>query len=148
MRSASNINTGLILAKEKYSWPTYWNLLLVFVIPVSIYIAIVVSESLVVVTFTVVFVEFLLLSISYFIFIRRLLGNFGYKLIDDIGRPIFISSLMAIFVISLNKFINIESSTIELLILILSGAAIYIFLSYLFQRSNLMGLWEIIISKE
>lgn len=147
MRSASNINTGLILAKEKYSWPTYWNLLLVFVIPVSIYIAIVVSESLVVVTYTVVFVEFLLLSISYFIFVRRLLGNFGYKLIDDIGRPIFISFLMAIFVISLNKFVNIESSITELFILILSGAVIYIFLSYLFQRRNLMELWDIIFSK-
>lgn len=147
MRSASNINTGLILAKEKYSWPTYWNLLLVFVIPVSIYIAIVVSKSLVVVTYTVVFVEFLLLFISYFIFIRRLLGNFGYKLIDDIGRPILISSLMAICVIYLNKFVNIESSTIELLILILSGAAIYIFLSYFFQKRSFTELWEIIIPR-
>ena len=147
MRSASNINTGLILAKEKYSWPTYWNLLLVFVIPVSIYIAIVVSKSLVVVTYTVVFVEVLLLFISYFIFIRRLLGNFGYKLIDDIGRPILISSLMAICVIYLNKFVNIESSTIELLILILSGAAIYIFLSYFFQKRSFTELWEIIIPR-
>lgn len=148
MRSASNINTGLVLAKEKFSWPTYWNLLMVFVIPASICIAVVVSQSLIVVTYTVMFVQFFLLIISYFLFVRRLLGSFGYELIDDIGRPIFISSLMAVSVIYLNKLINFESSVAELFILILFGIAIYIFLSYLFQRKSLMELWQIIISRQ
>lgn len=148
LRSASNINIGLILAKEKYAWPTYWNLLLVFVIPASIYVAEEVSKSLVVVTYVVMFVQLFLLIISYFLFIRRLLGNFGYALIDDIGRPIIISSLMAFSVISLNNYINIESSFVELFILIAFGAAIYIFLSYLFQRKSLMELWQIIISRQ
>ena len=80
LRSSGNINTGLILAFEKYQWPTYWNLFLLFFTPLVIFVAYQIKDSLIMLTVAVLFIEFLLAIVSYFLFSRRLLGGFGIGL--------------------------------------------------------------------
>jgi O-antigen/teichoic acid export membrane protein len=89
LRSSGNINTGLIIAFEKYQWPTYWNLFLLFFTPLAIFVAYQIKDSLIMVTFTVLLVEFFLAIVSYFLFSRRLLGGFGMGYLNDLGKPFF-----------------------------------------------------------
>ena len=146
-RSAGNINTGLVLSQEKYTWPTYWNLFLLFVIPITILASVQIYESLVFVTYAVMLVQIIILIASYFLFPRRLLGKFGIQFIDDVGRPIIISSIMSFLVILLDKNISFNSQLLELMFLVLFGVVIYVSMSYVCQRRNLKDLVEIILSK-
>ena len=142
-RSITNINTGLILAKEKFRWPTYWSLFLVFLIPFTIIITAQVTNSLYFITFIVMMVEIILFIVAYFLFPRRLLGNFDYKYLSDIGRPILSASIMSLFVYILSKNMLINSQIIELTILILFGMFVYIILSFIIQRRHLDEFLEV-----
>ena len=146
-RSITNINTGLILAKEKFRWPTYWSLFLVFLIPFTIIITAQVTNSLYFITFIVMMVEIILFIVAYFLFPRRLLGNFDYKYLSDIGRPILSASIMSLFVYILSKNMLINSQIIELTILILFGMFVYIILSFIIQRRHLDEFLEVIKSE-
>ena len=136
LRSAGNINIGLILAKEKFSWPMYWNLLLVLLIPSTIYIAAELSQSLIVVCWTVVGVQLFLFVMAYVLFARRLLGGFAVAYVSDFGRPVLTAAVMGAAVVWLQGVIAFQSQWLALVVLIPVGALLYVVLSVMIQRQH------------
>lgn len=140
LRSANNINIGLILAKEKYRWPLYWNLFLVLIIPATIFVAAQLSRSLVVVSWAVVGVQVFLSLMAYVLFARRLLGGFALGYLSDFGRPVISAALMAFGVLWLQSAFTLSSHWLSLAVIVPAGALLYITLSFILQRMHVNEL--------
>lgn len=136
-RSANNINIGLILAKEKYRWPLFWNLALLAIIPSTVIVAAKLSQSLYVVSWTIVVVQVVLSIMGYLLFARRLLGDFTRAYISDFGRPILTAVLMGIGVMWLRIEVDLTSHWHALILAIFTGIVLYIGLSFVAQRKHI-----------
>jgi len=147
LRSGGNINIGLILAKEKYRWPFYWNLFLLFIIPATIFIAAMTFHSLIAVSWAVVGLQVFLSISGYLLFTRRLLGNFTRDYLSDFFRPIFSAAGMGVGVYVLQSMIHFSSSWLGLAVLIPIGGILYVSLSFLMQRQHFMELLELVKAK-
>ena len=140
LRSASNINIGLVLAKEKYRWPLYWNLVLVIIIPATIFVAVTMSHSLIVVSWAVVGIQVFLSVMAYMLFARRLLGGFAWGYLSDFGRPVLSASLMAAGVLWVQSQFDFITPWIGLAAMIVLGAILYLLVSIILQRQHTMEL--------
>lgn len=136
LRSVSNINIGLILAKGKYRWPLYWNLFLLMIIPVTVFVAARISQSLIVVSWAVVGVQIFLFLMAYVLFARRLLGGFAFGYLNDFGRPVVTAGLMAVSVTWLQLELALQSNWQGLVIMVPAGAVLYVALSFVLQRQH------------
>lgn len=133
LRSASNINIGLILAKEKYRWPLYWNLLLLLIIPATIFLTAKIFGSLIVVSLSVVCIQVGLSVMGYILFARRLIGGFTLGYLNDFGRPVLTSILMAVGVFWLRSEVDLSPNWLGVAVVVAVGAALYIGLSFILQ---------------
>lgn len=146
-RSASNINIGLILAKEKYRWPLYWNLLLVLLFPATIFVVAYVSQSLLVVSLSLLGVQVFLSLMAYLLFAKRILGGFALGYLSDFGRPVLTSALMGVAVFWLQSQLSFASPWLGLALILPAGAVLYICFSFFLQRQHIEELIAVLRSR-
>jgi O-antigen/teichoic acid export membrane protein len=143
LRSANNINVGLILAKEKYRWPMYLNLVLLVLVPSTIFVAAGLSHSLVVVSWAIVVVQGCVSVGVYVMFVRRLLGGLGLAYLGDVGRPIIAGALMAGVLVWLQAEVDELQGWPGLLVLVPLGGVVYGAVSLVIQRQHMRELFAV-----
>jgi len=143
LRSATNINIGLILAKNRYRWPLYWNFFMLFATPLTILIAAYLSRSLIVVSWSLLGLQVFISIMAYLLFARRLLGNFALGYLNDIVRPIVTSVLMATGVLWVQGQFEYTYHWAGLMVLIPLGAVLYLLLSLIIQKQHVKELFNL-----
>ena len=135
-RSASNINIGLILAKEKYKWPFYWGLVLLCIVPLTIIVVSKFTGSLVVVSATLAGIHACLFVLGYLLFPRRLLGRFDWSFLSDVGRPVLAACLMMLAVMLAIEEVTWGSLWTRMFMMVALGGTVYAAASLLIQRQH------------
>lgn len=147
LRSAANINIGLVLAKEKYRWPLYWIVFLVLVMPPTYFVTARLTNSLIAVSWAVVGIQVLLSVMSYILFARRLLGGFALSYLSDFGRPVITATLMGLGVFWLQSKFLFSSHWLGLAVMVSAGALLYIALSLILQPKHMSELIDLAKAK-
>lgn len=144
LRSASGINIGLILSKEKFKWPVLWNFTQAMMIPLIILTVAWTSQSVIFVAIALTIFQGLLFMAGYFLFVRKLLGPFGVQYTSDFGKPVVCALGMAYVAWLGSTFVNQMTESSLLSFMIVSSVASYLLLSIVFQRQHLRDLSEVI----
>lgn len=147
IRSANNINIGLVLAKEKYRWPFYWGLVLLAVVPITVVLVSMFTHSLLTVSLTLAGINLCLFVLGYMLFPRRLLGNFDLPFLSDVGRPVLAAALMLPAVTYAIHEVSIGSLWMRLIMMVALGGAIYAAASLLIQRQHAGEILEFLRSR-
>ena len=147
LRSAGNINVGLILAKGKFRWPLYINLVMLILIPATVFITAIVLESLIAISWALVALQFILFVMSYILFARKLLGKFGFDYISDFGRPALSAAIMGLSIILLQRTFIFSPQLAYLIVIILVGMVLYLAISSILQRQHAAELIGLIKAK-
>lgn len=147
LRSAGNINIGLILAKEKFKWPLYWNLIILFFIPASLACVAIVSKSILSVSVALVVIQLFLFFMGYYLFARSVLGGFFMLFISSFFLPLSIACVMAIGVYLVQSFFIVGNVYIDLILCILFGAFLYVFLIYFLYKDLFLEIKDILFHK-
>lgn len=137
VRSANNINIGLILAKGKYQWPLYWGMVLLAIVPVVVVLVSQFTQSLVMVSLALTGVNLALFVCSYMLFPRRLLGRFDLPFLSDVGRPVIAASLMLPAVALAIDTVPVDSLWLRIGMMTALGGAIYAAASLVIQRQHM-----------
>ncbi|WP_170287262.1 MOP flippase family protein [Halioglobus maricola] len=143
-RSANNLNLGLMLANGKYRWPLYWNSAILLVLPLSIALVALVTESLEAVAFVMVLGYLSFLVAGYFLTIRVLLGKCGVQYLGDLTLPIVVAALMCFGVVTLSSLVNEVAVLPRLISLVGFGMLLYFLLSLALQRDRCRELLHLI----
>lgn len=148
VRSANNINIGLILAKDKYRWPFYWGLVVLAIIPITIVLVSIITRSLLIVSLTLAVVHLCLFVIGYLLFPRRLLGRFDLPFLSDVGRPVLAACLMLPVVMYAMEEVTIGSLWTRIVLMVALGGAIYAGASLLIQRQHTGEILEFLRTRD
>ena len=146
-RSAANINISLILAKGKYQWPFYWNLVLLTIMPVAIVLVSQFTKSLVMVSAALTGISVLLFVFGYLLFPRRLLGRFDLPFLSDFGRPVIAACLMLPVVALAIDRVPVDSLWLQIGMMAALGGTIYAAASLLIQRQHTGEILEFLRSR-
>ena len=147
LKSAGNINIGLILAKEKYKWPFYWNILLLLIVPAVLISVGSYMKSLISICVALVLMQFVFLMLSYFFFTRRLLGRIGFDVFLCCFRPIFSAIIMTLIILLMQEKINFDSELIKLIVSVCIGFISYVGTVYLTQRVLFYEIYFLVFNK-
>ncbi len=147
LRSIGNVSVGVILAKEKYKWPFYWNLIVLAFTPLTLFIVASTTNSIIAVSVALMLLQVFLLIMNYFLYIRRLLGKILIELIDDLKRPVLSASLMGTCVYTYINLSMVAVPWVDVLIAVLLGAISYIVFSYFLQKKGFREVLDIVSSK-
>lgn len=146
-RSAASINIGLVLAKEKYRWPFYWNLSLLAIVPLTIMLVSAFTRSVVMVSLALAAINLFMLVGGYLLFPRRLLGRFDLSFISDVGRPVLAACLMLpVITVVIDRW-AIGSQWVQIGLVAALGGVIYAAASLLIQRQHTGEILEFLRSR-
>lgn len=148
IRSANNINIGLILAKEKYRWPFYWGLVVLAVVPATVVSVSMFTSSLLMVSLTLAAVHLCLFVLGYLLFPRRLLGNFDLLFLSDVGRPVLAACLMLPAIIYAIDAVAIGSLWTRTMMMVALGGVIYAVASLVIQRQHTGEVLEFLRARD
>lgn len=147
-RSAASINIGLVLAKEKYRWPFYWNLGLLAIVPLTIMLVSAFTKSVVMVSLALAAINLFMLVGGYLLFPRRLLGRFDLSFISDVGRPMLAACLMLpVITVVIDRW-AIGSQWVQIGLVAALGGVIYAAASLLIQRQHTGEILEFLRSRD
>ncbi|CEG22110.1 Lipopolysaccharide biosynthesis protein WzxC [Planococcus massiliensis] len=145
-RALGNPSGSLFTAVGKVRWSFYWQLGLLFIVPVVVYFSSLTGE-LAMVALAMGLLRFVLFFINYFSRIRLIIGNSFNELMKSIFVPIFHSVVM---ILLLQGLIGILAKTNDIAIILISfcaGLLIYGFLMMMFQKKLLLEVKSFFIQK-
>jgi len=134
LRSFGNMSVSLLLAKEKYKWPFYWNFSVFLIKPLTIFFVITVTGSIVAAAISLVALELVFLTLNYALYVRTLLGKILKDLSKAVIAPISISICMALLIYFGKYIFNIDSKILGLLISVSVGVFFYLVVLYVYQK--------------
>ncbi|MCR9105501.1 MAG: MOP flippase family protein [Gammaproteobacteria bacterium] len=144
LRTAGNINIGLILARGKYKWPLYWNAFMCALLPLTIYLASIGGTTILEIAVLLLIVQAGVLLVSYFLFPRKLLLPFGVEYLADLAKPVIVSFLMYVVVLAIGYLLPLGGSAYRLVVMVASGGLAYLGFSYLLQLQNIKAAIAVI----
>ena len=147
IRSIGNAAGSILLAKGKANWTFYWNALLLFIIPAAVIVTVSIYPSLVAVAATLAILHFMLMLCHYAVYMRKIMGNYIVDFFVHLGRGFMCALVMALCVYLLQYGMNAWNPWVSLLISVLTGVALYILLSYLFNRTVFKNFMMFLVSK-
>jgi O-antigen/teichoic acid export membrane protein len=147
LKSSGNINLGLILAKEKYRWPLYWNVVLLIAFPLTIFTVARLGGTLNSISWSVVCLQFILFVMSYKLFAKKLLGDFTLGYLSDFCRPVLSGSAMAIAVYWFHSSFSMSSPVWELILSVGLGVVLYVVFSFFIQKGHFEELMALVKAK-
>ena len=135
IRCLGSLNNPLVLGLGKAKWAFHWNLLLMLVVPIVVFVGSYLN-GVIGVAAGLIMVQSFVVCAAYFYWIKRLLGPCLKDYLETVFRPVLISSSMALMVgYSANSF-GPKNPVFSLLFFVFLGACIYIFLSCFLNRKN------------
>jgi len=134
-RSIGNMNGPLVLGLGKARWSFYWNLGLLVLMPGIIFFA---SRSgeIVIVAFMLLVVQLLLMVVSYFYWIKRLIGACAQEYMSAIARPVLSALLMAAIIVLVTHYFEWYSSVVTLVRQVILGIFSYCAFSLVLNSKN------------
>jgi len=146
LKSIGNVSVGLVLAKEKYKWPFYWNLIILCITPIVLFLAAESTNSIIGVTVALLLLQIFLFIMNYMIFVRRILGNILLVLLGDLIRPI-LCALIAVSSAFLSiNYLLASQPILNILNAVIISVPAYLIASYYLQRKNLLIVLKILKS--
>lgn len=142
-RSLFNVSGTIILAKGKANWAFYWNSALLLLVPPILYLASM-GKEVTNIALALVGLQTLSVLCLYRFFIPRLIGPCFYECLQALGRPTLLATAMAAVVMGTSLFVAHMPMAINLLILITTGALVYVIFSWFFQRELLVELTKML----
>ncbi|RNF39520.1 MOP flippase family protein [Planococcus salinus] len=133
-RALGNPSGSLFIAVGKVRWSFYWQIALLFVIPIVVYFASLTGE-IAIVAIAMGALRFALFFINYFARIRLIIGACLPELLKAIFVPIFHSAIMMLLLAVLLSQLSVTEETILIIVTVLMGGAIYSSLLLIFQRN-------------
>jgi O-antigen/teichoic acid export membrane protein len=133
IRSMGNAGGSLILACGRADLAFYWNLGLLAFIPLTVFIG-AQTAGLQGVAWSLLGSQMLLLFAWYRFAVRRLLGNCFSGFVSSLAAPVIFAVAMAVAVVSIGSLIASRPTTIQLIVQVLIGGAIYVGLNLSFRR--------------
>ena len=135
IRCLGSLNDPLVLGLGKAKWAFHWNLLLMLVVPIVVFVGSYL-KGVIGVAAGLIMVQSLVVCAAYLYWIKRLLGPCLKDYLETVFRPVLISSSMALMVgYSANSF-GPKNPVFSLLFFVFLGVCIYIFLSCFLNRKN------------
>jgi O-antigen/teichoic acid export membrane protein len=125
LRSATNLNVSLMLAKQKYKWPLYWNIFQLIVLPLVLVIASIIFASLLSIGWALVSYQLMLFFMAYVLSVRRLVDLPIKEFICDVAGPILTSLIMAICVVSVEHYLYVAELSVRVTLLVVVGVISY-----------------------
>lgn len=133
-RALGNPSGSLFIAVGKVRWSFYWQIALLFVIPVVVYFSSLTNE-IYVVAIAMGGLRFILFFINYFARIRLIIGDCLEGLMKAIFVPIFHSAVMMMVLQMSITYIAFIGETSTIILTVLTGILVYGLLLFTFQRS-------------
>lgn len=133
IRSIFNASGSLMMAKGKANWTFYWNMIMLFVIPATTYIALMISGSVTGVCVSLAAIFFIFFFFHYALFLRNLVGPFFKEYILTISRPFWLAGSMGIFTYLLSILFQAWPKTVSATVLIGFGIAYYSIMTLYFN---------------
>ncbi len=144
IRSIGNASSSLIIAKGKANWSFYWNAAMFIVVPIVVYFSSLGGE-MIYIAVALVCLHIILFFVSYWLRIRKLIGECLSEYIQALSIPILLSIIMGAIITIFSFFIKpLSSSIIQLFIICSIGLFIYILLSWFFQRVLFIELIDLL----
>lgn len=138
VRSLGNISAPLVMGLGKADWAFYWNMGLLFVVPGVVYLASL-SGNVEAIGFALFLTQLVLVFMAYLYWIRRLIGPCAREYVSTIARPLIPALGMGGMLWGMNNSMAWQSNPSTLVIMIIVGMVIYLLLSLLINRRNLVG---------
>lgn len=129
IRSIFNASGSLMMAKGKADWTFYWNMVMLFVIPSTTYLALEISKSAIGVCFALGGIFFVFFFFHYALFLRNLLGPFLKEYMLTIAKPFLISASMGLFTYLLSLPIQGWHNAFSAMVLIVFGVMYYLIMT-------------------
>jgi O-antigen/teichoic acid export membrane protein len=133
IRSIFNASGSLMMAKGKANWTFYWNMIMLFIIPATTYVALKASGSVIGVCVALGGMFFLLFFFHYALFLRNLLGPFFREYMLTIARPFLLAGSMGFFTYLLSFPLQAWPKAGSAPVLIAFGAGYYIIMTLYFN---------------
>ncbi len=143
VRSLGNAAGSLIIAKGKANWTFFWNIALLLIIPAVVYLSSLKGE-MVHIAFTLVVMQIILFFCHYKVFIRNLIGACLSEYLHILGRPILLSFVMSLVVITCALIISDLPVIAKLASEIIIGVITYILCFWFFQRAQFIEILAIL----
>jgi O-antigen/teichoic acid export membrane protein len=125
IRSFFNASGSLLIAKGKAHWEFYWNIAMLFIIPITTYVALKLYGSVISVCIALGGMFLILFFFWYALFLRNLLGPFFKEYMLTIARPFLLATSMGIFTYLLSIPLQIWPKALSAPVLIAFGASYY-----------------------
>ena len=145
-RALGNPSGSLFIAVGKVRWSFYWQLSLLFVIPLVAYFSSL-TGNIFIVAWSMAMLRFVLFFINYFIRIRFIIGSSLKPLLISIFIPIGYSFVMAAVLEFLISSVSGLPETGLIVASIIAGAGIYGGLLLLFERKLLQEVKVLFVKK-
>lgn len=137
---------SLFTAVGKVRWSFYWQLSLLFIVPVVVYFSSL-SGDIIIVAFAMGLLRFVLFFINYFSRIRFIIGNSLSSLVQAIFVPVFHSLIMAAVLQVLILQLSRVNDTSIIIVNVLTGVVIYTILMLMFQRKLISEVKSFFVKK-
>ena len=138
-RALGNPSGSLFIAVGKVRWSFYWQLSLLFIVPLVVYFSSL-TGSIVIVATAMAMLRFLLFFINYFIRIRLIIGPSLSPLVKSIVFPIILSFIMAVVLEFMIHFTSGLAETGLIVTSVVAGAGVYALLLLIFERKLLQEI--------
>lgn len=137
---------SLFTAVGKVRWSFYWQIGLLFIVPVVVYFSSLTGE-IIIVAIAMGLLRFVLFFINYFSRIRFIIGNSLASLVQSIFIPIFHSLIMAAVLQVLILQLSRMNDTGIIIVNVLTGVLIYTLLMFAFQRKLIREVKSFFVKK-
>lgn len=145
-RALGNPSGSLFIAVGKVRWSFYWQLALLFVVPIVVYFSGLTGE-IVIVALSMAVLRFVLFFVNYFSRIRFIIGDTFGSLMKSIFVPVGHSFLMFAGLSVLIWLLEGVSDTAIILVSIVTGIIIYGLLLMIFQQGLIKEIKGFFIKK-
>lgn len=135
VRSVGNMNGPLVMGLGKANWSFYWNLALLFFIPGIILLSSL-SGKIEVVALAMLMAQLALTVISYFYWIKPLIGACALDYTVTLARPIFSALIMATCLLFSHEMISVSNDLLYLFLMVMIGVFFYLLASMIANRKN------------
>lgn len=142
LRSLGNTLGSLLLATGRANWSLYWNLALLLVVPPVVYLASL-SGEVSYIPWALLASQVLLVMLSYWFLIRRLIGPCFGEYLKVCSIPILLAGGMGAIVIATGRLLPDLPALSHLGLQVLAGILSYTMLMLLFQRTELRQVLEL-----
>lgn len=146
LRSSGGVGGGLKLARGRADLSFYWNVSLIMVVPLAVYIGSRIG-GIVHIASAVLFIQVLAFLIEYPLITLKLVGPCYWDYITSKLTPVIYATAMGIVIVISGRLLNDVSALLYLVTVCSVGAVVYACLLLLFRREYVRELLRLVTAR-